>query len=142
VDERRNNEELREKERQIDDELRNRMFRHQQEQSEIKRLLLSVIEENKKLRDRVQAVKMQPQDFATPDSLSKAGSVQADRSVSAYPRRLQGLKREGLFEQEAARPPKEDGLDGRKGFQEAARSPKEDGLGSQQGCKEAARRMG
>ena len=140
MDEKRINEELREKDKQID-ELKTRMFRDQQEQSEIKRLLLAVVEENKKLKDRVLAVEMQPQDFATPDSHSKDGSIQADGSASMNPRRLQGLKLEGLFEQEAARPPKEDGLDGRQvKEQEAARPPKEDGLGGQQAKEQEAAR--
>ena len=76
-EERRFNEELLERDRQLA-MLQNRMVVEQSEREEIKRLLVSVLNENQKLKERILAVESQPAEpearFATPDSISKDGS--------------------------------------------------------------------
>ncbi|CAL1142931.1 unnamed protein product [Cladocopium goreaui] len=141
-EERRFNEELLERDRQLA-MLQNRMVVEQSEREEIKRLLVSVLNENQKLKERILAVESQPAEpearFATPDSISKDGSGQAERSFGIETTRLQGMNLEKVFGKEAARPPKEDGSVGHQVFSEAARPPKEDGSVGQQVFPEAAR---
>ena len=141
-EERRFNEELLERDRQLA-MLQNRMVVEQSEREEIKRLLVSVLNENQKLKERILAVESQPAEpearFATPDSISKDGSGQAERSFGIDTTRLQGMNLERVFSNEAARPPKEDGSVGQQVFPEAARPPKEDGSVGQQGFQEAVR---
>ena len=141
-EERRFNEELLERDRQLA-MLQNRMVVEQSEKEEIKRLLVSVLNENQKLKERILVVESQPAEpearFATPDSISKDGSGQAERSFGIETTRLQGMNLEKVFGKEAARPPKEDGSVGQQVFPEAARPPKEDGSVGQQGFQEAVR---
>ena len=108
-EERRFNEELLERDRQLA-MLQNRMVVEQSEREEIKRLLVSVLNENQKLKERILAVESQPAEpearFATPDSISKDGSGQAERSFGIDTTRLQGMNLERVFSNEAARPPR------------------------------------
>ena len=63
--------------------------------------MVSVLNENQKLKERILVVESQPAEpearFATPDSISKDGSGQAERSFGIETTRLQGLNLEKVF---------------------------------------------